>query len=67
MPSSVKKGNLNYQRKKATPQEWSQNIFDFVKPVNGRLKLWIYTDRVLPSSQISYIADYVKIACAFMN
>lgn len=68
MPSSVKKGNLNYQRKKATPQEWSpKKIRCFVELVNGRLKLWIYIDRILPNSQISYIADYVKIACAFMN
>lgn len=53
MPSSVKKGNLNYQQKKATPQEWSpKKIRCFVELVKGRLKLWIYIDRILPNSQI---------------
>lgn len=35
--------------------------------VNGILKPWKYLDRVLPNSEIPYIADYVKIACALMN
>ena len=38
-----------------------------VEAANARIKRWKYLDRILPTSQVPYTGDYVKIVCAISN
>ncbi|KAK3087266.1 hypothetical protein FSP39_003827 [Pinctada imbricata] len=38
-----------------------------VESANSRIKQWTYLSRILPSHQISYIGDFVRIVCAVSN
>ena len=38
-----------------------------VEAANERIKRWKYLDRVLPTSQVPYISDIVRIVCAVCN
>lgn len=38
-----------------------------VESSNARIKRWRYLDKTLPTNQIPFIGDYVKIVCALSN
>ena len=38
-----------------------------VESANARIKAWKYLDHVLPTCQVPYIGEYVKIVCAISN
>lgn len=67
MPSFVKKGESQLPVEESNTTRLITKIRWIVESVNGRIKQWKYLDRVLPNSQIPYVADYVKIVCALMN
>ena len=38
-----------------------------VESANARIKRWKYLDQVLPTNQVPFIGDFVKIVCAISN
>lgn len=38
-----------------------------VESSNARIKRWRYLDRTLPTNQIPFVGDYVRIVCALSN
>ena len=38
-----------------------------VESANARIKSWKYFNHVLPTNQIPYIGDYIRIVCAICN
>ena len=38
-----------------------------VEAANTRIKRWKYLDHILPTSQIPFIGDFVRIVCAVSN
>lgn len=38
-----------------------------VEAANARIKTWKYLDKVLPTSQVPFIGDFVRIVCAISN
>jgi len=38
-----------------------------VESANARIKRWKYLNHVLPTNQIPYIGDYIRIVCAISN
>jgi hypothetical protein len=38
-----------------------------VESANGRIKQWIFLDKVVPNKLVKYIGDFVKIVCAILN
>ena len=38
-----------------------------VEAANARIKRWKYLAQVLPTNQVPYIGDYIRIVCAISN
>uniref|UniRef100_A0A8W8M2I7 DDE Tnp4 domain-containing protein n=1 Tax=Magallana gigas TaxID=29159 RepID=A0A8W8M2I7_MAGGI len=38
-----------------------------VESANARIKRWKFFARILPSSQVPFISDYIKIVCGISN
>ena len=38
-----------------------------VESANARIKQWNYLGHILPSSQIPFIGDFIKIVCSICN
>lgn len=65
MPSFVQKGEIQLLVETSNIIRMVTKIRRIVESVNGGLTLWKYFNRVLPNSQIPYIADCQNRLCPY--
>ncbi|XP_061191029.1 uncharacterized protein LOC133199199 [Saccostrea echinata] len=66
MPLFLAKGDKQMSTENATSRLVTK-IRWVVESANARIKQWHYLGHILPSSQIPYIGDFVRIVCAICN
>ncbi|XP_062596569.1 uncharacterized protein LOC134258027 [Saccostrea cucullata] len=67
MPSFLAKGDKQMSTENANTSRLVTKIRWVVESANARIKQWHYLGHILPSSQIPYIGDFVRIVCAISN
>ncbi|XP_056011994.1 uncharacterized protein LOC125671681 [Ostrea edulis] len=67
MPTFLRKGEKQMSTENANTSRLVSKIRWVVESANARIKQWRYLGHILPSSQIPYIGDFVRIACAICN
>ncbi|XP_062581928.1 uncharacterized protein LOC134243712 [Saccostrea cucullata] len=67
MPSFMKKGEKQLSTQDANTSRLVTKIRWVVESSNARIKRWKFLDRILPTSQVPYIGDYIKIVCSISN
>ncbi|XP_053378556.1 uncharacterized protein LOC123541039 [Mercenaria mercenaria] len=67
MPAFMTKGAKQMPTDDANSSRMVTKIRWVVESANARIKAWKYLDHVLPTSQVPYIGDYVRIVCAVCN
>uniref|UniRef100_A0A8W8MLA5 DDE Tnp4 domain-containing protein n=1 Tax=Magallana gigas TaxID=29159 RepID=A0A8W8MLA5_MAGGI len=67
MPSFMEKGEKQLSTDAANTSRLVTKIRWVVESANARIKQWKYLSYILPSSQIPFIGDYVRIVCSICN
>ncbi|XP_053372628.1 uncharacterized protein LOC128546277 [Mercenaria mercenaria] len=67
MPSFINKGQKQMPCEDANNSRFVTKIRWVVESANARIKSWKYFNYVLPTNQIPYIGDYLRIVCALSN
>ncbi|XP_065937114.1 uncharacterized protein [Magallana gigas] len=67
MPAFMKIGEKQMSTTDANTSSLVTKIRWVVESANARIKRWNFFDRVLPSSQVPFICDYIKIVCGISN
>ena len=67
MPDFLPKGQKQHTTEEANHSKFATKVRWVVESANGRIKRWKALDQVMPNSQIKWIGDYVRIACAICN
>ncbi|XP_062589596.1 uncharacterized protein LOC134251226 isoform X2 [Saccostrea cucullata] len=67
MPAFMKKGEKQMSTEDANTSRLVTKIRWVVESANARIKRWKFFDRILPSSQVPFISDYIKIVCGISN
>lgn len=67
MPAFMKKGEKQMSTADANTSRLVTKIRWVVESANARIKRWKFFDRVLPSSQVPFISDFIKIVCGISN
>lgn len=67
MPSFMSKGEKQMTAESANTSRLVTKIRWVVESANSRIKQWKYLQHVLPTSQIPYIGDFIRIVCAICN
>lgn len=67
MPSFMSKGEKQMTTESANTSRLVTKIRWVVESANSRIKQWKYLQHVLPTSQIPYIGDFIRIVCAICN
>ncbi|XP_062599343.1 uncharacterized protein LOC134260823 [Saccostrea cucullata] len=67
MPSFMVKGEKQMGTENANTSKLVTKIRWVVESANARIKQWHYLGKILPSSQIPHIGDFVRIVCAISN
>ncbi|XP_065923262.1 uncharacterized protein [Magallana gigas] len=67
MPAFMKKGEKQMSTPDANTSRLVTKIRWVVESANARIKRWKLLDCILPTSQIPFIGDYVKIVCSISN
>ncbi|XP_060604358.1 uncharacterized protein LOC132757169 [Ruditapes philippinarum] len=67
MPSFLSKGQKQMTCDDANNSRFVTKIRWVVESANARIKSWKYFNHVLPTNQIPYIGDYIRIVCAICN
>uniref|UniRef100_A0A8W8JJ17 Sushi domain-containing protein n=1 Tax=Magallana gigas TaxID=29159 RepID=A0A8W8JJ17_MAGGI len=62
-----KKGEKQMSTADANTSRLVTKIRWVVESANARIKRWKFFDRVLPSSQVPFISDFIKIVCGISN
>uniref|UniRef100_A0A8W8IHS3 DDE Tnp4 domain-containing protein n=1 Tax=Magallana gigas TaxID=29159 RepID=A0A8W8IHS3_MAGGI len=62
-----KKGQKQMSTSDANKSRLVTKIRWVVESSNARIKRWRYLDRTLPTNQIPFVGDYVRIVCALSN
>ncbi|XP_056001835.1 uncharacterized protein LOC125657084 [Ostrea edulis] len=67
MPCFLEKGQRQMSTGDANISRLVTKVRWVVESSNARIKRWRYLDKTLPTNQIPFIGDYVKIVCALSN
>lgn len=67
MPRFLEKGQKQMSTSDANKSRLVTKIRWVVESSNARIKRWRYLDRTLPTNQIPFVGDYVRIVCALSN
>ncbi|XP_053388533.1 uncharacterized protein LOC128551660 [Mercenaria mercenaria] len=67
MPSFLEKGKTQHTTEDANESRLVTKIRWVVESANARIKQWQILNNVLPTSQLPYLTDYVRIICAICN
>ncbi|XP_060602549.1 uncharacterized protein LOC132755673 [Ruditapes philippinarum] len=67
MPKFMPKGAKQLTTMDANHSRLVTKVRWEVEASNARIKRWKYLDHVLPTNQVPYIGDYVRIICATCN
>ncbi|CAC5369412.1 unnamed protein product [Mytilus coruscus] len=67
MPTFMKKGEKQMSDTDANTSRMVTKIRWVVESANARIKNFKYLDRVLPTNQVPFIGDYIRIVCAISN
>ncbi|XP_055997806.1 uncharacterized protein LOC125683246 [Ostrea edulis] len=67
MPCFLEKGQRQMSTDDANISRLVTKVRWVVESSNARIKRWRYLDKTLPTNQIPFIGDYVKIVCALSN
>ncbi|XP_048768744.2 uncharacterized protein LOC125662931 [Ostrea edulis] len=67
MPSFMAHGDRQMSTESANISRLVTKIRWVVESANGRIKQWRYLGKILPTSQVPYIGDFVRIVCAISN
>ncbi|XP_062600940.1 uncharacterized protein LOC134262562 [Saccostrea cucullata] len=67
MPCFMSKGEKQMSTESANTSRLVTKIRWVVESANSRIKQWKYLGHVLPTSQIPYIGDFIKIVCSICN
>lgn len=67
MPCFMKKGQKQMATEDANASRLVTKVRWVVESANARIKRWKYMDHVLPTNQIPFIGDHIRIICAICN
>ncbi|OWF49584.1 uncharacterized protein LOC110451517 isoform X2 [Mizuhopecten yessoensis] len=67
MPCFMQKGQKQMTTQDANASRLVTKVRWVVESANGQIKRWKYMDHVLPTNQVPYIGDHVRIICAICN
>lgn len=67
MPCFMKRGDKQLSTEDANASRLVTKVRWVVESANARIKRWQYLDKVLPTNQVPYIGDYIRIVCAISN
>ncbi|CAC5401421.1 unnamed protein product [Mytilus coruscus] len=67
MPRFLKKGDKQFSTEDANMSRLVTKIRWIVESSNARIKTWKYLSHTLPTNQIPFIGDFVRIVCALSN
>ncbi|KAK3102132.1 hypothetical protein FSP39_009062 [Pinctada imbricata] len=67
MPAFMTRGESQMSTDSANTSRLVTKIRWVVESANSRIKQWTYLSRILPSHQIPFIGDFVRIVCAISN
>ncbi|XP_053405404.1 uncharacterized protein LOC128558951 [Mercenaria mercenaria] len=67
MPAFMQKGQKQMTTEDANTSRLVTKVRWVVESANARIKRWKYLDHVLPTTQVPFIGDFVRIVCAISN
>ncbi|XP_062603051.1 uncharacterized protein LOC134264781 [Saccostrea cucullata] len=67
MPSFLEKGQKQLSTENSNTSRLVTKIRWVVESANSRIKSWKYFEKVIPNTQIPFIADYIQIICGLCN
>ncbi|KAK3084039.1 hypothetical protein FSP39_007185 [Pinctada imbricata] len=67
MPTFLRKGETQMSTEDANSSRLVTKVRWVVESANARIKQWRYLDHILPTNQIPYIGDYIRIVCSITN
>ncbi|KAK3109068.1 hypothetical protein FSP39_022182 [Pinctada imbricata] len=67
MPAFMKRGEKQMSTEDSNSSRMVTKVRWVVESANARSKRWRFLDHVLPTNQVPYIGDYVRIVCAIAN
>ncbi|XP_056014968.1 uncharacterized protein LOC125654892 [Ostrea edulis] len=67
IPCFMKRGEKQLSTEDANLSRLVTKVRWIVESANARIKRWKYFDKVLPTNQVPYIGDLIRIVCAISN
>ncbi|CAC5393858.1 unnamed protein product [Mytilus coruscus] len=67
MPSFLKKCQSQFTTEESNTSRLITKIRWVVESANGRIKIWVFFNHVMPNSQKPYIGEYLRIVCSICN